>query len=493
MMDEEMKNIFRTYWKRVQKRCFTSGKNHMQIAVYLLLTLLITENLFSQNTPKESFFADYKKQMMQLRQNNGEIFSPKFYQKAVEAFKEANELYDDNESVVDIREKLQETEKWFVKAQKTIDLVKDTLKESIIAREAALAAGAPLFAAKEWGKAEEYFNDAIQNIEEEDIDDAFDLGKDAVIFYKQAQLLALKNHILSEAKKDLENAQKLNAHQLAPQTFAKAGNFILQAEQFLEMNRDAVEQAQKIALKASDEALHAQYLAKTIKTLSADKRNWEALLLQFEKILTDILLKFNQTAVFDEGFESAVKNIAAHIQNLKLEKDRLVKENSELEEKLYRIQEREASVNVELELKKEKERKINKIITMYKPEEAKVIWEGDKLAIRLTGLRFSSSKAIIEPEFFSLLTKVERSIREFSDSYILIEGHTDSRGNPAKNKMLSEKRAMSVKKYLKANMELSSEQIDHYGLGDKKPIAPNNTKYGREKNRRIEVIIYMNN
>ena len=121
--------------------------------------------------------------------------------------------------------------------------------------------------------------------------------------------------------------------------------------------------------------------------------------------------------------------------------------------------------------------------------EAKVIYEGDNLIIRLFGINFPSGKAIIQPEYFSLLTKVQQALRQFQDSHYLIEGHTDALGNNHRNKILSEKRALSVREYLVANMDLSDSQITHIGFGEGKPVASNETKQGRELNRRIDVVI----
>jgi len=97
------------------------------------------------------------------------------------------------------------------------------------------------------------------------------------------------------------------------------------------------------------------------------------------------------------------------------------------------------------------------------------------------------------PEYFSLLRKVKDSIKEFPESHILLEGHTDSIGNPSTNKRLSEERAKAVREYIIANMEISREQITAIGYGDTKPVASNKTSEGRELNRRIDIVISLNN
>ena len=107
----------------------------------------------------------------------------------------------------------------------------------------------------------------------------------------------------------------------------------------------------------------------------------------------------------------------------------------------------------------------------------------------LFGLYFAPGKAIIQPEYFSLLSKVKQALKEFPEKYILIEGHTDATGNAYKNKVLSQNRSKAVAEYLLADMSIDKNQIEYFGLGDQRPIASNRTKEGRARNRRIDIII----
>ncbi len=71
---------------------------------------------------------------------------------------------------------------------------------------------------------------------------------------------------------------------------------------------------------------------------------------------------------------------------------------------------------------------------------------------------------------------------------IRIEGHTDNVGDPASNQKLSEQRAVSVKKAL-VKRGVDEDRLDTRGYGEAKPIAPNRSPGGRQKNRRVEFII----
>lgn len=71
---------------------------------------------------------------------------------------------------------------------------------------------------------------------------------------------------------------------------------------------------------------------------------------------------------------------------------------------------------------------------------------------------------------------------------ILVEGHTDSVGSDAFNDNLSLKRANAVKTYL-IGRGIAADKIQVKGFGKRKPIASNDTDFGRSLNRRTEIVI----
>jgi outer membrane protein OmpA-like peptidoglycan-associated protein len=75
---------------------------------------------------------------------------------------------------------------------------------------------------------------------------------------------------------------------------------------------------------------------------------------------------------------------------------------------------------------------------------------------------------------------------------ILLEGHTDSKGDSIQNKNMSEKRAQAIANYLIAK-KIAPKRVSHIGLGAKFPIADNDTEEGRAKNRRSSFIITLPN
>jgi general secretion pathway protein A len=87
-----------------------------------------------------------------------------------------------------------------------------------------------------------------------------------------------------------------------------------------------------------------------------------------------------------------------------------------------------------------------------------------------------------------ILSTTTNLLKSFPETRVLIEGHTDSTGDPALNKVISEERAASVRNYL-VGQGIDVRRLAASGLGPEKPIESNSTSEGRSKNRRVVIRI----
>ena len=106
----------------------------------------------------------------------------------------------------------------------------------------------------------------------------------------------------------------------------------------------------------------------------------------------------------------------------------------------------------------------------------------------IKNLNFKTAKYNIEEKYFQELDNLKSLLVNENKIKIEIAGHTDNNGSELANQLLSENRAKSVKSYLVKN-GIDKLRINCVGYGEKQPIADNNSKQGREKNRRIEIRI----
>ncbi len=103
-------------------------------------------------------------------------------------------------------------------------------------------------------------------------------------------------------------------------------------------------------------------------------------------------------------------------------------------------------------------------------------------------LEFATGKDLIKTDSYVALDGLAELLTKYPGWKLRIEGHTDNVGNAASNLQLSKKRATAVKNYLvKKGINANRFEVNWYG--QTKPIAPNDTEEGRQKNRRVEMTI----
>lgn len=100
-------------------------------------------------------------------------------------------------------------------------------------------------------------------------------------------------------------------------------------------------------------------------------------------------------------------------------------------------------------------------------------------------IEFASGSATLLPAGTQILDEMVVALNKVQGKNVKIIGHTDSQGNPQKNKELSLQRADAVKQYLIAK-NISPSRLSTAGMGADEPVADNTTEEGRKKNRRIE-------
>lgn len=100
---------------------------------------------------------------------------------------------------------------------------------------------------------------------------------------------------------------------------------------------------------------------------------------------------------------------------------------------------------------------------------------------------FDTGKYDLKPAATASLTQLAGLLRSYPGYPIVIEGHTDSQGKPPSNQTLSQNRAAAVKNWLVQKGQVPDGCLVTAGFGQTRPVAPNTTAAGRQKNRRVEV------
>jgi OOP family OmpA-OmpF porin len=119
-----------------------------------------------------------------------------------------------------------------------------------------------------------------------------------------------------------------------------------------------------------------------------------------------------------------------------------------------------------------------------------MIVDEDGCPIKFTmQIEFDFDKSEVRPEYHEKLREAADFINKYPQIRFLIAGHTDSKGSDEYNEVLSKRRAATVKKYLVEKFGIAAHLMTPRGYGESQPIDTNETEEGRQKNRRVEVIL----
>ncbi len=462
----------------------------------------------------------------------GNVFAPKTYEKANKAYQKAKGAIGRSNKQSTIEKYLFETEEFAENTLKAAEVAKLTLEEYLEPREKAKAAKAPMLVTELYNKAETQFIKATQNVESGNVKGGLKNAEKAIPLFGTAELEAIRADIMGTADILIQKAIEGDANKYALSTLNKAKTARTKCDAILRNDRYERENSIAEIKRAEYEARHAANIAQSVRSLQRNDQAWEKLMLVYEIQMGRIGDEVGLGALpFDEGPIAASDSLIYYIKDLKskstssgelsqqlVEKLRatvtkidpdifttdpllladdldnrvtsLLADSKQMSGEITDLEAAKEEVDAELESRTAREDKFRAAKVLINPSEGELLYSpSNDIILRLHGLSFDVNKSDIQDDHVALLDKVKQVIEMFDYSQIIIEGHTDSRGNPSANTSLSEKRAYSVMQYLRQAMLISADRIKAIGYGAHKPVASNETVDGRGKNRRIDVII----
>lgn len=128
-----------------------------------------------------------------------------------------------------------------------------------------------------------------------------------------------------------------------------------------------------------------------------------------------------------------------------------------------------------------------------KPVAAKAPSEKDRAIInKQIQIHFTPGSAEIMPGSFFVLDALGETMTSFGNTYLRVEGNTDSVGSAVANLTLSERRALAAKNYLLKNFpNIPASRFQTIGRGSTNPVAENTTETGRQLNRRTDIKVIL--
>lgn len=450
------------------------------------------------------------------------VLSPAWFAKAEGSLAEARKIRESKGAISRINEAVSRGLKEIGQAEEIGQIVHTAIPKAIEARKLARAAGATGFG-EDYAAVEKKFLGLTRDVENNNLKGARREEPEVVEAFHGLEIRAIKETILGDTRKVLAQAESQGARKWVPGPFGEAQRELASVEEFIASNPYAREEMQRrgnVALFKANRSLQLNRQALKLRDMEpVDTALW------IEEILRQSSEALGAPDMRDMTFDVQVGNIIGSIDSLVKDRDFLVQktesqqaamdeQNSRCSEEIESLKrtsrqesaavakvlsEQEAEkVRLEGERRKaeerlEAERRFNELYdevqALFTRNEAECYKQGNRMVIRLRGMAFPVGQAVIMPENYPLLSKVQRAVRTFTEPQVTIEGHTDSTGSEEFNDHLSQQRAESVMQYLLANNVLREDQVGAAGFGSSRPLASNTTPEGRAANRRIDVVI----
>ncbi len=496
----------------------------VSLALFTLLSACATSTLrpeAEQTAPMKNTIneiREFENEMERARQDQLDILSPGWFAKAEASFEKAKSGAEKGTELTKILDNIAAARGHLGNARETAKVARTMLPQVIESRRMAHLAGAAKLE-KEYAQVEGQFYRLTEAIEKNNINYTKKNASKVDEAYRNLELMAIKNETLGKAREVVGQAEKDGAEKYAPQALALARGHLGESDEFITKNRYAAEEMQKRAKEDLFLANRARVLTDQSKKL--EKMKPEETSLWLEDVLSKITTRLSAQDARDHSMDDQAGNILRSITALQDDNKRI---SAQLASTQKELAETKIASNARIESLREtlaafesktlldekaKERilaeqtatartlederrfnqKFNEIQNYFGANEAEVYKRGNQLIVRLKGMQFPVGTAIIMPENYLLLSKVQRAINNFENPSVVIEGHSDSTGSDEINKILSQQRADAVKDYLIANKTLPADKVVALGHGSGKPVASNATPEGRAANRRIDVIV----
>ncbi len=376
-------------------------------------------------------------QIAEGAENHYDVLANSDYQKSVDRLKKAKKQMEDDYNREDVIETLSEAEGYYDRAAETSAKRGQQVQSILEAREAALQAGAQKSPSenKTLRKIDADFRDELQDDDNIETDDFNNL----LSRYLQVEKEAVESTQIGNARSKIQSVTEV-AEDQAPRTLDQARKDLANARNSISANVRNPSGYEQAVSKANNSA----------------------------QFLTDVV------AATEQSGEVIPESVAVA----------LVLKGRVNRSQQARLSEQQSSLQQTQEMQQ--------ISKNFANEEAEVYSQGNRVLIRLKGMKFPSGRAELPGDSVALLEKVRKAADSLDAQQIVVEGHTDAVGSPSVNKALSQQRAEAVAKYLTANgVERSS--VRAVGRSFEQPITSNKTSRGRAMNRRVDVIIIPRN
>jgi outer membrane protein OmpA-like peptidoglycan-associated protein len=271
-----------------------------------------------------------------------------------------------------------------------------------------------------------------------------------------------------EARNAVDIAKSQGADKYAPEIFSKATSSLQMAENSL------ASKAEKSKIVTN--ARQTTQFAEDARALSAERQEAERIQREKDAAAAAAKAKAEEQAAVEARRQAELT--AAKEAQMKAEAE--AKQAAERAKTQAANEEAERARAATAALRAQLLQQLNSVLQTTDSPRGLVVNMGDVL--------FDFGKYNLKPDTKITLAKLAGIIQSHPGLHLAIEGHTDNIGSDEANMKLSQQRADTVREFL-VQQGLAADTVTAVGQGKAEPIADNSTNEGRQKNRRVEIIV----
>ena len=293
-----------------------------------------------------------------------------------------------------------------------------------------------------------------------------------------ASALANAEHSLQQA--ETAYSSKANKQSIATyardaaQTAEDARVMALKKQEEEHMAQDAAAREAQARAQAQAEAQRRQQAEEDRARAEADRAKAEADRAEAQRMRQEAEQAAQQAAQAKAEAEAAQQAAVAQQQQLAIEADKARASAAEADRLRQQAEKEKTDLRARLL------QQLNAVLETHDTARGLIANMGDVL--------FQTGKYELKPEARERLAKVSGILLAYSSLKVAIEGHTDAVGTDDYNQRLSEQRAEAVRDYF-VSQGVAAQAVTARGLGKSQPIASNDTPDGRQRNRRVELVL----
>ena len=274
-------------------------------------------------------------------------------------------------------------------------------------------------------------------------------------------------------------------------------------EAFSSKNKELQSSIEILSKRVSGLQLDSNVRGTSLRTMTENydqlNKTYQMLLLNYKDLLVGnntenqkllVQLKTTQDSLINK--EDAIKKLAS---DLNLKENNLKKLSKEIDEKQAKLNELQTILRKKDSTVKALKNMVVDALTGYEGNGLTISQKNGKIYVSLEeSLLFASGSFTVDPKGVEAIKKLAKVLENNKNINILIEGHTDDvpfngNGTIKDNWDLSVMRATAIVKIITKNSSVDPKRLTAAGRSEFDPIESNETKTGKAKNRRTEIIL----